>query len=295
MKVTPPPLAMWLLSHRLSETWRDFVLGDLEEEFHARVADLGAGRTSLVLAPGRCAACSHPRQYRWHPTVPQDPSGDSMLRTLVADVRYGIRILARTPAFTLAVVGVLALGLGANTAMFSIVNAVLLRSLPFEEPERVVRLFHEPPQSAFPGIHRFSVSAANYYDWKRAARSFDGMAVYRFRQFTLSGGGEPRSVVAGAVDPEFFEVVRAQPSLGRTFRPDEDAPARGHVAILSDGFWRSYFGGAGDVVGRTLMLDGNVYTVIGVMPARFTVRVVGSHRPRPVGTARVHERAARGS
>ena len=271
MKVTPPRLAMWLLSHRLSDTWRDFVLGDLEEEFHARArTSAPAARRWFWRQAVRCVLAPPP--VRWHPTVPPDSSGDSMFRTLVADVRYGIRILTRTPAFTLAVIGVLALGLGANTAMFSIVNAVLLRSLPFEEPERVVRLFHEPPQAAFPGIHRFSVSAANYHDWKRAARSFDGMAIYRFRQFTLSGGGEPRSVVAGAVDPDFFEVVRAQPSLGRTFRPDEDSPARGHVAILSDGFWRSHFGGAGDVVGRTLTLDGNVYTVIGVMPARFTVR-----------------------
>jgi putative ABC transport system permease protein len=271
MKVNPPRLAMWLLSHRLPDTWRDFVLGDLEEEFHAR------SRTSTPDARRwfwrqalRCAIAPPP--VRWYSTGPQDSPGDSMLRTLIADFRYGIRILTRTPAFTLAVVGVLALGLGANTAMFSIVNAVLLRSLPFQEPERIVRLFHEPPQAAFPGIHRFSVSAANYYDWKRTAHAFDGMAVYRFRQFTLSGGGEARSVVAGAVDPDFFEVVRAQPSLGRTFRPEEDSPARGHVAILSDGFWRSHFGGAADVVGRTLTLDGDVYTVVGVMPARFTVR-----------------------
>ena len=271
MKASPPRLAMWLLSQRLPETWRDFVLGDLEEEFHARSRTSASdARRWFWRQAVRCAIAPPP--VRWHSTVPPDSPGDSMLRTLIADFRYGIRILARTPAFTLAVVAVLALGLGANTAMFSIVNAVLLRSLPFQDPARIVRLFHEPPQAAFPGVHRFAVSAANFYDWKQAARAFDAMAVYRFRQFTLSGGGESRSVVAGAVDPDFFDVLRAQPSLGRTFQPEEDSPARGHVAILSDGLWHRHFGGAGDVIGRTLTLDGEAYTVIGVMPARFTVR-----------------------
>src|SRR3954463_3842944 len=182
-----------------------------------------------------------------------------MMRTVLADIRYALRVFWRAPSFALAVIAVLAIGIGANIGIFSIVSAVLLRPLPFDASERLVRLFHEPPQAAFPGIHRFSVSPANYYDWKRAAGAFDEMAVYRFRQFTLSGGGEARSVVAAAVDPDFFDVLRAQPALGRAFRAEEDSPARGHVAILSDGFWRSHFGGARDVVGRSLTLDGDVY------------------------------------
>src|SRR6476620_2591793 len=105
------------------------------------------------------------------------------MRTLVADLRYALRVLLRVPSLSLAVVAVLALGIGANTAIFSIVNTVLLRPLPFEDPDRLVRLFHEPPQNAFPGIHRFSVSPANFYDWKREAHVFDSMAIYRFRQF----------------------------------------------------------------------------------------------------------------
>ena len=128
------------------------------------------------------------------------------MRTLAADFHYSFRVLRRAPAFTIAVVAVLALGIGANTAIFSIVNTVLLRPLPIDEPDRVVRLFHEPPQSAFPGIHRFSVSPANFYDWQRDARSFDGMALYRFRQLALTGtGGGAEAVVAVAVGREFFE------------------------------------------------------------------------------------------
>ena len=153
------------------------------------------------------------------------------MRTAVADLRYAIRVLSRTPSFAIAVIAVLALGIGANTAIFSIVNAVLLRPLPFHEPDELVRLFHEPPQNAFPGIHRFSVSPANFYDWKRDAQTFDSMAIYRFRQFTLTGAGEPEAILGGAVGADFFDVVRAQPLLGRVFLDEEDAPGRSQFSI----------------------------------------------------------------
>jgi predicted permease len=189
----------------------------------------------------------------------------------MADVRYAVRVLFRAPSFTVAVVAVLALGIGANTAIFSIVNAVLLRPLPFEEPAQVVRLFHVPPQDAFPGMPLFAVSPANFYDWKRDARLFDSMAIYRFRQFRLTGGAAAQSVVATAVGADFFHVLRAQPALGRAFLAEEDSPGRSRVVILSDRFWRAHFNGASDVVNQTLTLDGEGYTVVGVMPASFSV------------------------
>jgi putative ABC transport system permease protein len=195
------------------------------------------------------------------------------MRTLVADLRYALRILVRAPSFSLAVVAVLALGIGANAAIFSIVNAVLLRPLPFEEPDRLVRLFHVPPQATFPGMPTFSVSPANFYDWKRDARLFERIAIYRFQQFILAGtgGGNAESVITGAVGADFFEIVRTKPQLGRVFLPEEDAPGRSHVVILSNGFWKRHFGGAPDAVGRTLLLDGEAYTVVGVMSPGFTV------------------------
>jgi len=194
------------------------------------------------------------------------------VQTFLSDLRYSVRTLLRAPSFALAVIAVLALGIGANAAIFSIVNAVLLRPLPFDHPDRLVRIFHVPPQSTFPGITRFSVSPANFYDWQRAARSFDSMVLFRGRQFGLTGSGNAERVVAGAVGAEFFAVAHAQPALGRVFLPEEDSPGRGKVVVLSDKFWRSHFGAAPDVVGRTLTLDAEAYSIIGVMPARFAAK-----------------------
>jgi predicted permease len=197
------------------------------------------------------------------------------MRTLIPDFRYALRVLMRTPSFTLAVIAVLALGIGANTAIFSIVNAVLLRPLPFAEPERLVRLFHVPPQETFPGMPTFSVSPANFYDWQRSARSFEGMAIYRFRPFVMSGSGSAQEVVAAAVGAGFFDIVGARPALGRVLLPEEDAPGRNHVVVISDGFWKRQFAGAADAVGRSLQLDGEKYTVVGVLPARFSIEAWG--------------------
>ncbi len=203
-------------------------------------------------------------------------SSKPLMQTLIADFRYSVRVLCRTPSFALAVVAVLALGIGANTAIFSIVNSVLLRPLPLDEPDRVVRLFHEPPQSAFPGIHRFSVSPANFYDWQRDAQSFDGMALYRYRQFVLTGAGSgAEALAAGAVGKEFFGVARVRPLLGRVFLPEEDSPAGAHVVVVSNGFWKTHLGTAPDAVGRTLQLNGEPYTIVGVMPARFSIKSWG--------------------
>jgi len=269
----PPRLALRLLAWRLDPEWRDFVVGDLDEEFRARAAaSLPGARWWFWRQALRCLAAPPPSARRRGRLVP----GDSLMRTLAADVRYAIRVLLRTPSFALAVIGVLALGIGANTAIFSIVNTVLLRPLPFADSDRLVRLFHVPPQDAFPGIKTFSVSPANFYDWKAAARQFDAMAIYRFRPFVLTGSGQADEVMAVAAGTDFFEIIGIQPALGRTFLREEDSPARGHVVILSDRFWKKQLAAAPDAVGRTLRLDGEPYTIVGVMPPRFSVRAWGA-------------------
>jgi putative ABC transport system permease protein len=268
-----PSLAVWLLTRRLADEWRDFVLGDLEEEFLTRSAGSPlAARAWFWRQAIRCLVAPPPvRRRRPLNPIVDVPTGDSTMRTVFADLRYAVRVLLRMPSFSAAVICVLALGIGANAAIFSIVNAVLLRPLPLDEPERVVRLFHTPPQNAFPGITRFSLSPANFYDWQRASQSFDGMAMYRLRLFALTGSGTARSVLAGAIGAGFFDVVRARPALGRDFRPEEDTQGGGRVVILSDRFWKSEFGSARDVISRTMTLDGETYTIVGVMPPTVSV------------------------
>jgi predicted permease len=271
--IQPPRLASWLLLRRVPPAWREFVAGDLEEEFRARAAADPAAASRWFWRQAIRCALNPPRQAQAYPysTRSSEASpGDSMMRTLAGDVRYAFRVLRRTPSFALAVIAVFALGIGANAAIFAIVNTVLLRPLPFEDSARLVRVFHVPPQAAFPGMKTFSVSPANFYDWQRSARSFDGMAMYHFQEFALTGSGNAESITATAVNGRFFDIVGTKPALGRTFLPEEDTPAHGHVVVLSEAFWKSHFGGDADVVGRTLLLDGQPYDIVGVMPARFT-------------------------
>jgi putative ABC transport system permease protein len=261
----PPRLAIWLLTRRLSAEWREFIVGDLEEEFARRSGDSRvASHAWFWWQTMRCLAAPPP--VRPNPWLQGSSQGDSRMRTLFADLRYAFRVMSRTPSFAVAVVSVLALGIGANTAIFSIVNAVLLRPLPFEEPERLMRIFTRTP-----GGGPFELSAGKFYDWQRDAHSFEGMAMYRFRQFALGGTDTARAIEAAAVGAGFFEIVRARPVLGRTFRPEEDTPGGKYVVILSDRFWKTELGGAPDAIGRTLTLNDEAYTIVGIMPARASV------------------------
>jgi predicted permease len=267
-KTDPPRLAIWLLTRRLSAEWRDFVIGDLEEEFATRSGNSPlAVHVWLWWQTMRCLAAPPPvRRGR----LPMGSSqGDSRMRTVFADVRYAFRVMFRTPSFAVAVVSVLALGIGANTTIFSIVNAVLLRPLPVEEPDRLVRIFTRTP-----GGRLFELSPGKFYGWQRDAQSFEGMAMYQccgFRELALTGTGTARTVRATAVSAGFFEIVRERPALGRVFRQEEDTPGGRYVVILSDRFWRTEFGGSPDVIGRTAKLGAEAYTIVGVMPATASV------------------------
>jgi putative ABC transport system permease protein len=191
--------------------------------------------------------------------------------SLTQDLRHGFRLLSRSPGFALAAVAVLALGIGANTAIFSVVNAVLLEPLPFPHPERLVRVWHVPPANAFPGFKKFAVSAANYLDWEKQNTVFEKMSIVGYRGLTMTGTAEPEAVPAARVSPDFFSVLGARPILGRAFTRQDDSPGSGHVVVLSHGFWKSHFGGEKEVVGREVRFDGEPWTIIGVMGPEVTI------------------------
>jgi putative ABC transport system permease protein len=192
-----------------------------------------------------------------------------MMRNWMADFRFGLRSLRRSPGFAVGAILVLALGIGANTAIFSIVNAVLLRPLPYEDPSRLVQVWHVPPAKSFPGITLFSVSPANYLDWQAQSSSFDSMAIYGGRSLTFGGKDQPEILQASNVGPEFFSVLHARPLLGRVFSPDENRPGANRVIILGYKFWRDRFGADLNIVGRDITLDSQPYSVVGVMPEKF--------------------------
>jgi len=190
------------------------------------------------------------------------------MRNLIGDFRFGLRILLRNPGFTLAAIVVLALASGPNTAIFSIVNGVLLRPLPYQDASRIMQIWHVPPAKSFPGMSLFSVSPANYLDWQAQNHSFEQMAAYGFDSFNV-GGERPEAIKGSSVAPGFFSILRVQPVLGRTFSPDEDRPGQGNVVMLGNKFWRDHFASDPTIVGRNVLLNSQTYTVIGVMPPKF--------------------------
>jgi predicted permease len=179
------------------------------------------------------------------------------------DVRYALRAFGRSPGFTAAAVATLAIGIGANAAIFGLVEAVILRPLPFDQPDRVVYVLE-----TWNG-RRGSVAAGNFVDLQRSARSFEALAAARYGSFNLAESGEPERVEGARVTSDFFRVFGVAPVRGRVFAADEDRPGGARVAVLSHRFWRSRFGGAPDAVGRTIRIDGEPHTVVGVMPAAF--------------------------
>ncbi len=190
------------------------------------------------------------------------------MNQLFRDLRLALRQSFKNPAFTAVAVITLALGIGANTAIFSVVNAVLVRPLPFKDPDRLVRVWHTPPAKSFPGIDRFSVSAANYIDWQRENHVFDQMGIYSGRLLTLTGVAEPEQVIACTVSAGFFETLGVTPMLGRVFLPEEDRPGT-KVVVLSYRFWQEHFGSNRNIVGSNLVMDGQNFQIAGVMPESF--------------------------
>jgi len=191
------------------------------------------------------------------------------IETLIQDLRYGARMLRKNPGFTAVAALTLALGIGANTAIFSVINHLLLLPLPYPESQRIVDVWHTPPQESFPGLDRFSVSPANYLNWKSQNEVFEQMAIYQYASFSLSAGDDPVPVIGAVVSSDFFSVLRSSASLGRVFLPEEERPGRDQVVVISQGLWRRVFGANPNLIGQTLILNSRRITVVGVMPAGF--------------------------
>jgi predicted permease len=188
------------------------------------------------------------------------------MRDLVRDIRLAARMLWRSPGFTVVALATIALGIGGNTAMFSVVNAVLLRPLPYARPERLVAVYQTLPSR---GIASNGVSWLNYADFAAGTRSFDALGALRMHDFTLTGQGEPALVVAGTVTSNVFAMLGSGTLLGRGLLPSDDAPEAAPVAVLTEKLWRERFGGTAAALGRTVFLDRSPFTIVGVMPAVF--------------------------
>jgi predicted permease len=188
------------------------------------------------------------------------------MENLLQDLRYGIRMLAKKPAFAAVAVLALALGIGANTAIFSVVNAVLLRPLPFKDPDRLMIVWEDNTKLGFP---KDTPAPANFVDWRDQNQVFDGMAAVATQTFNLTGAGEPEKLEGQRVSASFFPLLGVEPTLGRSFLPEEDRPEGERVVIMSHGLWQRRFGSDPAIVGKPLTLNGQPYTVVGVMPKSF--------------------------
>jgi putative ABC transport system permease protein len=189
------------------------------------------------------------------------------MNDLLQDIRFGLRMLRRNPGFTFIAVAVLALGIGATTAMFSAVDAVLMRPLPYHEPDRLVWVWEKTPDGG-----SNNVADANFLDWRDQNTVFDGICATAGGRFILTGIEQPEQISGARVSADFFDLLGVQPTLGRTFHPDEEVPGRDKVVVLSHGLWQRRFGADLELVGKSITLNGEKVNIIGVMPPDFQFR-----------------------
>jgi putative ABC transport system permease protein len=231
-----------------------------EEAYRAALQELTG---SDLLAQGLSRV---ERPARMEPVAPGTPRRFGMWGDLKHDLRYGARMLWKNPGFTAVAVVALALGIGANSAIFSVVNTVLLRPLPYREPERLVMVWEDNSKIGYP---RDTPAAANYIDWRDQNQVFEGMAATADLSLNLTGAGEPERFDGKRVSANFFSLLGVEPLHGRAFLPEEDVPGANKVVVLSHGLWQRRFGSDSGVVGRSITLNGEAYTVVGVMPPGF--------------------------
>ena len=268
---------------KLEPTREAEIVEELAQHLEDRYAELLAGANDEEASRGALAELSESevltRELRRIERAARDSSivlgarRKNMFADLLQDLRYGLRTLRKNPGFTIAAVLLLALGIGANSAIFSVVSAVLLRPLDYHDPDRIVMIW-ETEKRGEPTL----VSPANFVDWSEQNQSLTHIAALRSWDGNLSGADEPERIQGTLATAQLFDVLGVQPLLGRTFSNDEDQVGRGLVVVLGYGLWRRRFGGDPDVVGRLVTINGIDRTVIGVMPGsfQFTLLTAGS-------------------
>jgi len=190
------------------------------------------------------------------------------MTSFLQDVRYGVRTLLKTPTFTVVAVLVLALGIGANTAIFTVVNTLLLRPLPYPDSSKLVMLWETNPRFQI-GVDTLPVTPGNFVDWREQNTVFEHVCAVGAGHWNLTGAGEPERIAGASVSPDFFRLMRIEPILGRTFLEDEDQQAKDKVLVIGHALWLKRFGSDAGIVGKTIAIDGEGYTVIGVAPEGF--------------------------
>jgi predicted permease len=243
--------------------------GDLEEEMRLHVEMRARrleehGRSPEAARREAAARFGHPAR---HVERSRDAWGLRGVETVLQDVHYALRLLARNPGFSAVAIAALALGIGATTAIFSVVDVVLLRPLPFAEPSRLVALWEDGSSFGFP---KNTPAPGNYADWTHLA-SLRGVAALDTRDYNLTGDGRPEKVGAAGATANFFHVMGVAPAIGRAFTAAEDAPGSpARVAVIGHGLWIRRFGGDPSILGRGVLLNGQRYSIVGVMPPRFS-------------------------
>lgn len=266
-------LALWLIGRFVPEEWRESIAGDLIEEQRRRSAQgLRAGSlwaaasaivtTAKILHEVKRGALNmrQPRPFRFD--------------AWISDVRAAFRSLASAPAFTAIALTVLTLGIGASTAIFSVVDAVVLRGLPFDESDRLVAVGEVESKRAAAAPYVGATTAPTFYDWRASQQVFQNFAATATsRSFVVRSGGRPERLAVEMATAEFFDVLRVRPSMGRVFALENETPGNDRVAVISDAFWKRRFAGVPDIVGKTVNVDAGNWQIIGVMPPEFSYPV----------------------
>ena len=289
-------LLLFLIEHATPAANREWVLGDTVEEFDqiARSAGPLAAHRWLVSETCRVALDASTRKPGRQDAYPSDlsypsypkPRSDTPMTAILQDVRYAFRLLKRSPGFAGIAILTLALGIGANTAMFAVVNSVLLKPLPFKDPDRLMLAHLTVPDRENPGVFRETVwSYPKYRTFAAAQQIFEDTALFAGRDLNLVTGGEPERVRAEVVTDRYHAVLGIDPILGRTFRVDEaSAAGAAPVAVIGHGLWTRLFAADREAIGKTVQLNGATYTIVGVLPAGFRGLIGDAQLWVPLGT-----------